>query len=152
MISGHKRYRTTLKGGFLRRTEFIGGTGASRLSHVTREDGEYASQVKTPEPTAPVEANKRSPSPAWMPAYEALRQDWNSEDYPSPRATMIPSIRELTENPDIPAKSRAPLIQVRITSAISRPANISWTIQAKLKDRWMRAPLSRTLRWIRNSS
>ena len=58
-----------------------------------------------------------------MPAYEALRQDWNSliEDarqagiplfYAKGYMDIIPRIRELTENPDIPAKSRAPLIRV----------------------------------------
>ena len=58
-----------------------------------------------------------------MPAYEALRQDWNSLIegarqtgiplfYAKGYMDMIPRIRELTENPDIPAKSRAPLIQV----------------------------------------
>ena len=58
-----------------------------------------------------------------MPAYEALRQDWNSliEDarqagiplfYAKGYIDIIPRIRGLMENPDIPAKSRAPLIQV----------------------------------------
>ena len=85
----------------------------SRLRHVIREDGEYASEVKKPGPA----------EPAWMPAYEALRQDWNSliEDarqtgtpsfYAKGYVDIIPRIRELMENPDIPAKSRAPLIQV----------------------------------------
>ena len=101
----------------------------SRLRRVIREDGEYASQVKTPEPhSEPADtrekAEQQEPAkPAWMPAYEALRQDWNSliEDarqagtpsfYAKGYMDMIPRIRELTENPDIPAKSRAPLIQV----------------------------------------
>ena len=85
----------------------------SHLRHVIREDGEYASEVKKPEPA----------EPAWMPAYEALRQDWNSliEDarqagtpsfYAKGYVDIIPRIRELMENPDIPAKSRASLIQV----------------------------------------
>ena len=101
----------------------------SQLRHVIREDGEYASALKTPEPhSEPADtrekAEQQEPAkPAWMPAYEALRQDWNSliEDarqagtpsfYAKGYMDMIPSIRELTENPDIPAKSRAPLIQV----------------------------------------
>ena len=70
------------------------------------------------------QSNNRSPrTPAWMPAYEALRQDWNSliEDarragiplfYAKGYMDIVPRTRELTENPDIPAKSRAPLIQV----------------------------------------
>ena len=101
----------------------------SRLSHVIRDDGEYASGVKKPEPRSdPADTREKVEqaepvTPAWMPAYEALRQDWNSliEDarqtgtpsfYAKGYMDMIPRIRELTENPDIPAKSRAPLIQV----------------------------------------
>ena len=101
----------------------------SQLRHVIREDGEYASQRKTPEPLGePVDTREtveqpEPAEPAWMPTYEALRQDWNSliEDarqtgtpsfYAKGYMDIIPRIRGLTENPDIPAKSRAPLIQV----------------------------------------
>ena len=101
----------------------------SRLRHVIRDDGEYASQVKTPEPHGePADTREKveqpePAKPAWMPAYEALRQDWNSliEDarqagiplfYANGYMDIIPRIRGLMENPDIPAKSRAPLIQV----------------------------------------
>ena len=101
----------------------------SRLRQVIREDGEYASKVKKPEPRSePADTREKVEQPepvepAWMPAYEALRQDWNSliEDarqtgtpsfYAKGYMDIIPRIRELTENPDIPAKSRAPLIQV----------------------------------------
>ena len=101
----------------------------SQLRQVIREDGEYASKVKKPEPQGESaetleKAEQPEPAtPAWMPAYEALRQDWNSliEDvrqtgipsfYAKGYIDIIPRIRELTENPDIPAKSRAPLIQV----------------------------------------
>ena len=101
----------------------------SRLRHVIREDGEYASQVKTPEPHGePADTREKAeqPEPAkpdWYAPYEALRQDWNSliEDarqagipllYAKGYMDIIPRIRELMENPDIPAKSRAPLIQV----------------------------------------
>ena len=101
----------------------------SQLRRVIREDGEYTSQRKTPEPRSepadtwePVEQPEPA-KPAWMPAYEALRQDWNSliEDarqagiplfYAKGYMDIIPRIRGLMENPDIPAKSRAPLIQV----------------------------------------
>ena len=69
----------------------------SRLRHVIREDGEYASEVKTPEPhSEPADTREKveqpePAKPAWMPAYEALRQDWNSliEDA---RQAGIPSI------------------------------------------------------------
>ena len=101
----------------------------SRLRHVIREDGEYASAVKTPEPHGePADTREKVEqpepvTPAWMPAYDALRQDWDSliEDarqtgtpsfYAKGYMDMIPRIRGLMENPDIPAKSRAPLIQV----------------------------------------
>ena len=69
-------------------------------------------------------SNNRSPRsrPGCRP-YEALRQDWNSiiEDarqagiplfYANGYMDIIPRIRGLMDNPDIPAKSRAPLIQV----------------------------------------
>ena len=101
----------------------------SQLRHVIREDGEHASQRKTPEPhSEPADTREKveqpeSAKPAWMPTYEALRQDWNSliEDarqagiplfYANGYMDIIPRIRGLMENPDIPAKSRAPLIQV----------------------------------------
>ena len=101
----------------------------SQLRHVIREDGEYAFQRKTPEPLGePVDTREtveqpEPAEPAWLPAYEAMRQDWNSliEDarqtgtpsfYAKGYMDIVPRIRELTENPDIPAKSRAPLIRV----------------------------------------
>ena len=101
----------------------------SRRSHVIRDDGEYASQRKTSEPhSEPADTREKveqpePAKPAWMPAYEALRQDWNSliegarqagmpSFYAKGYIDIIPRIRELTENPDIPAKSRAPLIRV----------------------------------------
>ena len=101
----------------------------SRLRHVIREDGEYASAVKTPEPhgePAETQGKVEQPEPAktdWLAPYEVLRQDWN-ELIKSVRQTgeplfyakcymdMIPRVRELMDNPDIPAESRAPLIQV----------------------------------------
>ena len=86
-------------------------------------------KVKTPEPHRdPIDTREKveqpePATPAWMPAYEALRQDWNSliEDarqagiplfYAKGYMDIITRVRELMENPDIPAKSRAPLIQV----------------------------------------
>ena len=100
----------------------------SRLRHVIREDGEYASEVKTPEPhSEPAVAREKVEQaepvkPDWHAPYEALRQDWNELVkivrqsgeplfYAKGYMDMIPRIRELMENPDIPAKPRAPLIQ-----------------------------------------
>ena len=101
----------------------------SGLRQVIREDGEFASEGKTPVPhSKPTDTREKVEqpepvTPAWMPAYEALRQDWNSliEDarqagiplfYAKAFMDIIPRIRELMVNPDIPAKSQAPLIQV----------------------------------------
>ena len=102
----------------------------SRLHRFIRDDGEYVSEAKTPESHGEhaetrAEAEQPEPAaPAWMPAYGALRQDWNAliEDarqagipsfYANGYMDMIPRIRELMENPDIPAKPRAPLIQAQ---------------------------------------
>ena len=100
----------------------------SRLRHVIRGDNEYASERKTPEPhSEPADTREKveQPEPAkadWLAPYEVLRQDWN-ELIKSVRQTgeplfyakgymdMIPRIRKLMENPDIPAESRAPMIQ-----------------------------------------
>ena len=101
----------------------------SRLRHVIREDGEYASQRKTPEPRSePADTREtveqpKPAEPAWMRAYEALRQDWNSliEDtrkagiplfYAKGYMDIVARAQTIAENPDIPAKSQAPLIQV----------------------------------------
>ena len=101
----------------------------SRLRHVIREDGEYASQRNTPEPhrepanTRETVEQPEPAKPAWIPAYEALRQDWNSliEDaqqagiplfYAKGYMDIVVRVQTIAENPDIPAKSRAPLIQV----------------------------------------
>ena len=75
----------------------------SRLLHVIREDGEFVSASKTPEPhSEPADTREKvvqpqPAEPAWMRAYEALRQDWNEPDrktsgkpeirYSTPRAT-----------------------------------------------------------------
>ena len=100
----------------------------SRLRHIIGEDGEYASKVKTPEPHRdPIDTREKVEqpepvTPAWMPAYEALRQDWNSliEDarqagiplfYAKGYMDIVVRVQAITENTDIPAKSRAPLIQ-----------------------------------------
>ena len=101
----------------------------SRLREIIREDGEYVSAGKTPEPRSDpsdtlekVEQPKPA-EPAWMPAYEALRRDWNGlvEDIRQARVPLfyakgymdiVARAQMIADNPDIPAKSRAPLIQV----------------------------------------
>ena len=101
----------------------------SRLRHVIQEDGEYASASKKPEPRSePADTREtvEQPelvAPAWMAAYEALRQDWNNliEDarqasiplfYAKGYMDIVARIQAIAQSPDIPAKSRAPLIQV----------------------------------------
>ncbi len=101
----------------------------SRLRHVIREDGEYAAAGRKPEPRSePADTREEveQPEPAtpdWMPAYEALRHDWNSliEDarrdgipsfYAKDYMDIVARAQTIVENPGIPAKSRAPLIQV----------------------------------------
>ena len=101
----------------------------SELRRVIQEDGEYTPKGKKPEPRSESpdtreEVEQPEPAePAWMPAYEALRRDWNSlvEDARQTRAPLfyakgymdiVARAQMIAENPDIPAKSRAPLIQV----------------------------------------
>ena len=61
--------------------------------------------------------------PDWYAPYMVLRQDWNAfiegarqagilSFYASGYADMIPRIRALAENPDVPAVTRAPMMQV----------------------------------------
>ena len=100
-----------------------------RLRRIIREDGEFAAAGRKPEPRSEpadtrVEVEQPEPAePAWMPAYEALRRDWNSlvEDvrqtgiplfYAKGYMDIVVRVQTIMENPDIPAKSRAPLIQV----------------------------------------
>ena len=101
----------------------------SRLRRIIREDGEYAAAGRKPEPrseTADTWEEVEQPEPAtpdWMPAYEALRHDWNSliEDarrdgipsfYAKDYMDIVARAQTIAKNLDIPAKSRAPLIQL----------------------------------------
>ena len=67
--------------------------------------------------------NVEPAEPYWYAPYMALRQDWNAfiegarqagimTFYAKGYADMIPRIRALAENPDVPAVTRAPMIQV----------------------------------------
>ena len=101
----------------------------SRLRHVIREDGEYASAVKTPEPhseacgytgesrttgarEAGLDAGLRSTAAGLEQPHRRRPASRYPLFYAKGYMDIIPRIRELTENPDILAKSRAPLIQV----------------------------------------
>ena len=100
----------------------------SRLRRIIREDGEYAAAGRKPEPRSEPadtweEVEQPEPAtPAWMPANEALRQDWNSlvEDarqtgiplfYARGYMDIVACVQTIAESPDILAGSRAPLIQ-----------------------------------------
>ena len=67
--------------------------------------------------------NVEPAKPYWYAPYMALRQDWNAfiegarqagimTFYAKGYADMIPRIRALAENPDVPAVTRAPMMQV----------------------------------------
>ncbi len=67
--------------------------------------------------------NVEPAKPYWYAPYMALRQDWNAfiegarqagmmTFYAKGYADMIPRIRDLAENPDVPAVTRAPMMQV----------------------------------------
>ena len=70
----------------------------------------------------PPRLDQDPPRPDWYAPYEALQRDWSELTervrqtgeplfYAKGYADIIPRIRELTENPDIPAKTRAPMIE-----------------------------------------
>ena len=67
--------------------------------------------------------NVEPAKPYWYAPYMALRQDWNAfiegarqagimTSYAKGYADMIPRIQALAENPDVPAVTRAPMMQV----------------------------------------
>ena len=71
----------------------------------------------TPPPLRP-----EPPRPYWWPAYEPVAREWNALDerarqsgtlsfYTGGYAELIPRIRALAENPDIPSERRAPMIR-----------------------------------------
>ena len=94
------------------------------------EPDESAAVDAKPEATKKARAPSSTPAeppsvpapPAWRPAYEALARDWNALSegarqsgnlsfYSRGYADLIPRIRELTENKDIPSETRASMIQ-----------------------------------------
>ena len=88
-----------------------------------RQDGE--AQSRAHDATAEIKAPTPMPEPAkpaWRPAYAVLAREWNalSADarksgtlsfYARGYAELIPRIRAFAENADIPAATRAPMIQ-----------------------------------------
>ena len=87
---------------------------------VEAEDYPWALAAAAQEDVPP--ADRNPPRPDWYAPYEALQRDWNeriervrqtgeSLFYAEGYAAMITRIQALAENPDIPAKSRAPMIE-----------------------------------------
>ena len=70
----------------------------------------------------PPRLDQDPPRPDWYAPYEALQRDWSQLIervqqtgeplfYAERYADMIPRIQALAENPDIPAETRAPMIE-----------------------------------------
>ena len=84
---------------------------------------EAAEKAGAPSPTPAEPPSVPAPEPpAWRPVYEALVRDWNALSegarqngalsfYSRGYADLIPRIRALAKNLDIPAETRAPMIQ-----------------------------------------
>ena len=111
----------------MRQGETASVTPAERIQPV-RPRHDRAQSRAHPETanTPPVAAAVRDAEPVkpyWYAPYMALRQDWNTFIegarqagilifYAKGYADMIPRIRALAENPDVPAVTRAPMMQV----------------------------------------
>ena len=111
----------------MRQEETASFTPAERNQPVRprHDSAQSRAHPETPN-TPPVAAAVRDAEPAkpyWYAPYMALRQDWNTfiegarqagilSFYAKGYADMIPRIRALAENPDVPAVTRAPMMQV----------------------------------------
>ena len=111
----------------MRKGETASVTPAERFQPVGPRHDTAQSQVHPGTPNTPPIAppvRKAEPvKPYWYAPYMALRQDWNAfiegarqagivSFYAKGYAEMIPRIRVLAENPDVPAVTRAPMMQV----------------------------------------
>ena len=111
----------------MRQGETAAVTPAERIQPVRPRHDSAQSQAHPETPnTPPVATAVRDAEPAkpyWYAPYMALRQDWNAfiesarqagiiSFYDKGYADMIPRIRALAENPDVPAVTRAPMMQV----------------------------------------
>ena len=111
----------------MRHGETASVTPAQRIQPFRPRDDSAQSRAHPETPnTPPVATAVRDAEPAkpyWYAPYMALRQDWNTfiegarqagimTFYAKGYADMIPRIRALAENPDVPAVTRAPMMQV----------------------------------------
>ena len=98
------------------------GRHVDSVPPVEAEDYPWALAAPAQEDVPPPRPDRDPPRPGWYALCEALQRDWNELIervqqtgeplfYAKGYADMIPRIRELTENPDIPAKIRAPMIE-----------------------------------------
>ena len=111
----------------MRQGEAAAITPAGRIQSIGPRDDRAQSRAhpatpNTPPVAAPV--GKAEPvKPYWYAPYMTLRQDWNAfiegarqagimTFYAKGYADMIPRIQALAENPDVPAVTRAPMMQV----------------------------------------
>ena len=90
---------------------------------VEAEDYPWAHAAAAQEDVPPLRLDQEDPpKPDWHAPYEALWRDWSELIervrqtgeplfYAKGYAAMIPRIRALTENPDIPAGTRAPILE-----------------------------------------
>ena len=113
--------------GVMRQEETASFTPAELIQPVRprHDSAQSRAHPETPN-TPPVAAAVRDAEPAkpyWYAPYMALRQDWNTfikgarqagilSFYAKGYADMIPRIRALAENPDVPAVTRTPMMQV----------------------------------------
>ncbi len=90
--------------------------------HDSAQSQVHPATPNTPPAAAPVR-DTEPVKPYWYAPYMALRQDWNAfiegarqagilSFYAKGYADMIPRIQALAENPDVPAVTRAPMMQV----------------------------------------
>ena len=111
----------------MRQGEAAAITPAGRIQSIGPRDDSAQSRAHPATPnTPPVAAPVRKAEPVkpyWYAPYMTLRQDWNAfiegarqagimTFYAKGYADMIPRIQALAENPDVPAVTRAPMMQV----------------------------------------
>ena len=111
----------------MRQGEAAAITPAGSIQSIGLRDDSAQSRAHPATPnTPPVAAPVRKAEPVkpyWYAPYMALRQDWNAfiegarqagimTFYAKGYADMIPRIQALAENPDVPAVTRAPMMQV----------------------------------------
>ena len=111
----------------MRQGEAAAITPAGRIQSIGPRDDRAQSRAHPATPnTPPVAAPVRKAEPVkpyWYAPYMTLRQDWNAfiegarqagimTFYAKGYADMIPRIQALAENPDVPAVTRAPMMQV----------------------------------------